>query len=241
MPAYGNAQVHPDAAIVAVFKQMAFKNDAKSAQEGRDIYDDWEVCELRYPGSSNVGVYPANAVSHWQADPITGAQRQITYAERFRHQYDQFKSHAQQTKEGTPLTLVPVRTEARRAELRALNVYTVEALAAMDGAELKNLGHNGRDLKNQAADYIRNSAVNSTNTRMLAELEALRARNAILEEDLANKPQPLEADKADGEFDGMSLDQLRDYITTNTGIAPRGSNNRKTLVRMAQEAQPKAA
>ena len=120
MPQYGNTNVHPDASIVAVFKQMAFKNDAKSVKEGREIFEDWEVCELRYPGSSNVGVYPANAMSHWQADPMTGTQVQITYAERFRHQYDQFKAHAQQTKEGTPLDLVPFLTAARRAELRSL-------------------------------------------------------------------------------------------------------------------------
>jgi hypothetical protein len=240
MPQYGSASVHPDAAIVATFKQMAFKNEAKSVREGREIYDDWDVCELRYPGSSNVGVYPATAVSRWEKNPITGEEVPLTYAERFNHQYRQFKSHTQQTKEGTPLTLVPFLTEARRAELRALNVYTVEALAAMDGAELKNLGHNGRDLKNQAADYIKDSAVNSTNTKLIAELEALRARNAILEEDNAAKPKA-ESAHGEGEFDGMSLEQLRDYIATHTGQAPHGSNTRKTLVRMAQEARPSQA
>ncbi len=240
MPQYGQATVHPDASIVAVFKQMAFKNEAKSAKEGRQIYDDWEVCELRYPGSSNVGVYPADAVSHWDKNPITGEQMPLTYAERFPHQYNQFKAHAQQTKEGTPLVFMTFLTEARRAELRALNVYTVEALAAIDGAELKRLGHNGRDLKNQAMEFIKDSAVNSTNTKLIAELEALRARNAILEEDLAAKPVA-NPDRVDAEFDGMSLEQLRDYIASNTGQAPHGSNTRKTLVRMAQEARPSQA
>ena len=32
---------------------------------------------------------------------------------------------------------------------RALNLYTVEQLAAIDGQELKNLGPGGRELKNQ--------------------------------------------------------------------------------------------
>jgi hypothetical protein len=39
----------------------------------------------------------------------------------------------------------------------------------------------------------------------------------------------------------MSLEQLRDYITTATGHAPIGSMNRKTLVRMAAEAQKQRA
>src|SRR6187455_2511716 len=99
-----------DATIVAVFRQMAIKNDAKTAEAGRLICDDWEVCELRYPGSKNVGVYPATAMSHWETDPTTGEQVIVTYAERFRHQYQQFRAHAQQTKEGTPLTFVPFLT-----------------------------------------------------------------------------------------------------------------------------------
>jgi len=37
----------------------------------------------------------------------------------------------------------------------------------------------------------------------------------------------------------MTLDMLRDFIKTNTGHAPHGSLNRKTLVRMATEAQAK--
>jgi hypothetical protein len=39
----------------------------------------------------------------------------------------------------------------------------------------------------------------------------------------------------------MTLDQLREYITTATGHAPTGALNRKTLVRMAAEAQKRQA
>ena len=44
----------------------------------------------------------------------------------------------------------------------------------------------------------------------------------------------------DTQFDGMSLDQLREFITENTGHKPLGSLNRKSLVRMATAAQQKA-
>jgi hypothetical protein len=71
---------------------------------------------------------------------------------------------------------------------------------------------------------------------MLAELEALKARNAILEEDFAAKKA--DEDKSEGEFAGMDLAQLREFITTHTGQAPMGSMNRKTLVRMAMNCRP---
>jgi hypothetical protein len=228
----------PDAAAVALFKNLAKKNEVKSLKEGRPIFDDIEVIEIRFPGSRNVAVFPATAFSHWAEDFTTGEQTAVTYAERFSRQYQQFKSQAAQTKSGTPLAHVPFLTEARRAELRALNIYTLEALAVVDGQELKNLGHGGRDLKNKAQEYIAESKSNAPNLQLAAELEAVKARNAILEEDAKLKK---ELKIPDNQFDDMSLDQLRDFIATNTGHAPHGSLNRKTLVRMATEAQQKAA
>src|SRR5262249_17250077 len=148
------------------------------------IYDDTEQCQIRIPGNRSTQPYfPAHAVSHWHTDPYTGGQRQGTYAERFDHEYRQFKEHATQTKTGTPLTEMPTLREGRRAELRALNIYTVEQLAGVDGQELKNLGQGGRELKNLAEEYIAQGRARASDTQMQAELEGLRARNQVLEDD----------------------------------------------------------
>ena len=235
LPSFSSGARDPDANIVASFKNHAVKNEGKSAQAGRPIFDDVEVCELRYPGSRNVGVYPATSFSHWATDPESGEQVKVTYAERFPRQYQQFKARSQQTKSGTPLDYVPFLTEGKRAELRALNIYTVEQLAAIDGQELKNLGPGGRDFKNRATEYLQTSDGNAVNTQMAAELETLRARNVVLEED----NQRLAA-TSEGEFADMSLEQIRAYITTHTGHPPLGTLNRKMLVRLAKEATPKA-
>lgn len=229
----------PDASIVALFKHTAVKNDAKSADAGRPIYDDREVCELRYPGSRNVGVYPATAFSHWGTDPDTGEQMKITYAERFHRQYQQFKAQATQTKSGTPLMYAAFLTEARKAELRAQNLYTVEALAEIDGIELKNLGMGGRELKNKALEYLEGAKLASVDTKLAAEIEALRARNAILEEDAKTLKERRDAE---GEFAEMSIEQLRDFVKTNSGQEPiaAATMNRKTLLRLAQNLAEKA-
>jgi hypothetical protein len=225
----------PDEAIIAIFKDFAVKNESATVKAGRPVFDDEEVVELRYPGSKNWSVHPATAFSHWGTDPVSGEQVKITYAERFSRQYQQFKSHSTQTKSGTPLTYATFLTEARRAELRAQNVYTVEALAAIDGQELKNLGLGGREMKNNAVEYLAETQKGAVNTQMAAELEALRAKNAVMEEDLAAlKAKPVSFEPAD-EFDGMDLAQLRQYITTHTGQAPIGAINAKTLRRMARD------
>jgi hypothetical protein len=236
-------ELDPDAKIVVIFKNMAAKNEGKSTEAGRPIYDDIEVCELHYPGSKNFGVYPSTAFSHWVDGP-DGDRIKLTYAERFKRQYQQFKAQAQQTTTGTPLAYATFLTEGKRAELRALNVYTIEALAAVDGQELKNLGAGGREWKNKAIEYLENAKVHAVDTRLMAELEALRSKNALMEEDLQrlkeSRREPDEEPGAD-QFDNMSNEQLREFITTNTGQAPIGNTARKTLVRMARQAEPKAA
>jgi hypothetical protein len=231
MPAYYD----PDELLVVTFKNLAVENALKTMEAGRPIFDDVEHCFITAPGSHDIKVFPANTFARWVGTPFGGGQVKQSYAERFSHQYRQFKAHVAQTKSGTPLDHAPFLSEARRAELKAQNVYTVEALADIEGNELKNLGPGGREMKNQAMAYIAESKLVAPTKQMLAELEALRARNAVLEEDVQVKREYT----VDNEFNDMSDKQLRDFITTNTGQAPQGNLARKTLVRMAMDARPK--
>ena len=244
---------NPDDLLIVLFKTLALENEDKSKLAGRPIFDDVEQVEIRGPGSRNSTVHPVNEVSHWMDDPYTGRQRQVTYAERFQRQYNQFKEHAAQTASGTPLAHVPFLTEGKRAELRSLNVYTVEALAAVDGQELKNLGHNGRDLKNKAEEYIANAMKAAPDMQLRAQLDALRARAEVLEADnamLKGKIAPSRdevvaaadaEDRTEAMFNDMTYEQLVDYVTTHTGTAPVGNNSRKTLTRMAMTVKPSKA
>ena len=231
MPAYHD----PDELLVVTFKNLAVENPLKTMEEGRPIFDDVEHCFITAPGSHDIKVFPANTFARWVGSPFGGGQTKQSYAERFSHQYRQFKAHVAQTKSGTPLEHARFLSEARRAELKAQNVYTVEALADIEGNELKNLGPGGREMKNQAIAFIAESKLAAPTKQMLAELEALRARNAVLEEDVQVKKEYT----VENEFNDMSDKQLRDFITTNTGQAPQGNLARKTLVRIAMDARPK--
>ena len=230
-----------DRGVVAVFRNDIVKNVSKSIQAGRPIFDDVEVVECRTAGSKNVSVFPAMEFSHWDTDEATGEQRAFTYAERFARQYQQFKAHQQQTKSGTPLDYLPFLTEAKRAELRALNIYTAEALAMIDGVELKNLGPGGRELKNQAVGFLETSTDTARFTKMEAELAELKARNQVLEDDIKAGPRQGAVDEEPAEFAHMTDTQLRDHIKALTGVAPKGHPSRKTLIRMASEQKDNVA
>lgn len=236
-----STQLKGDDRLAVLFRNHATQNEARTLSEGRPMFDDIEVVDIRAPGSRNVSTFPATAVSHWSSDQYGGNQVQVTYAERFAHQYRQFKSMQAQTISGTPLQFVPFLTEGRRAELRAQNIYTAEQLAGIDGNELKNLGPGGRDLKNAAAEYIKTSQEKAPDLQLKSELEQMRARNAVLEEDLKAARERAPSAEPQDEFEDMSMQQLRDMVTNVTGHAPYGNLNRKTLARMIKDHREKAA
>lgn len=228
----------PDASLVVRFFMDPQRNDEKSKQAGRPIYEDVEMCEIRIPGNRNyVGRHKAIELSPDRKflDELTGDERYRTYAERFSRQYKQFKESQVQTMVGTPIALAPFLTEARKAELRAQSVLTIEQLAAIEGQELKNLGPGGRDMKNRAVEYIEVSKQQAPTAAAMIELEAEKAKNRVLAEDLERARKMIEVDS---NFDEMNDEQLTALIVANTGRPPIGTLSHKTLVRIAMDTRP---
>ena len=232
-----------DHLLVVLFKPHPELNPAETAKAGRPMYDDQDIVEVRTAGERDVKVFPALEHSHWAVDDM-GIHRSFTYAERWSKQYQQYKSHNQQTKSGTPLDHLPFLTPARCAELRALNIYTAEALATVDGQPLKNLGQHGRDLKDRAVEWMEAAKMNTVPAAVLAELEGLRAKNQVLETDIEvlkqgtiiQVPPPAVTTAAGSMFEEMSEGQITEWITSHQdGHAPKGRLNKKTLVQMAEE------
>jgi hypothetical protein len=226
-----------EAGVTPLFKNIAIKNEAKSKLAGRPIFDDMEVVEVRFAGTKDYSVFPSMEYSHWIDDEETGERRRITYAERWPRQYRQFKEKQQQTKSGTPLDYLPFLTEAKRAELRALSIYTAEALAELDGLPLKNLGTGGRDLKNLATDYLASSDHNAVISRLQQEIEALKTKLSVREEErqyLTNPPKPEEqapvppdddTEGEDSDEDGEGVDERKVAASANTSEEFVGMNS----------------
>jgi hypothetical protein len=216
-----------DPLVVPVFKIHTTKNDAKSREAGRPIFDDMEVVEVRFAGDRNkISVFPALAICGEVQDE-DGNTVKITYAERWSDQYKRFKAKSQQIAEGTPVDELPFLTQAKRAELKALSIYTAEALAALDGQPLKNLGQGGRDLKNQAQAYLDNASGSANVTKMAAELEELRRTVAELRAD--------KAPASDSQFASWTSDRLKDWIEEKISERPKGNPSHATLVKRADE------
>lgn len=228
--------------IVATFRVHTKANQAKSQQAGRPIFDEMEVCEIRFAGDRNrVGVFPAHSFSR-NEDREDGTSAPVTYAQRFPEQYRRFKENRQQVQEGTPLEELAFLSQAKRMELKALNIHTAETLASLDGVALKTLGMGGRELKDQAAAYLENATGSADVTRLASENARLRA---LLEKALAGQAQvdpdgePAEDAPGDpgdvSEFESWDDALIKEWIKEKTGAAPRGNPSHATLVIMADE------
>jgi hypothetical protein len=117
-----------DPLVVPVFKIHTTKNEAKSREAGRPIFDDMEVVEVRFAGDRNkISVFPG--AGHLRR----GAGRRRQHAQdhlcrALERAVQALQGKAQQIAEGTPVDELPFLTQAKRAELKALSIYTAEAL-----------------------------------------------------------------------------------------------------------------
>ena len=221
--------------VHATFKIFTTKNEAKSKEAGRPIFDDMEVCEIRMAANKQtVAVFPAHEVAGW-VDSMDGTREEQTYAMKYAEQYKRFKAGEAQAMSGTPLEELPFLTQSKRMELKALNIYTAEALSMLDGQPLKMLGIGGRELKNQASAYLANAAGSADATKMAAEIEALKETVRQL---TAVQPKPA---APVSQFDDWDDVALKDHIEQVTGARPRGNPSKATLVRMAEELKSEVA
>lgn len=230
------AQYFDDRNIVPEFKTITTPNEAKSKEAGRPIFDEMEVCELRFGGDmQNRPVFPAHDGTYLTRED--GSTEFVTYAERFPKQYERFKAGKAQAKDGTPLEEAPFLSSKQRSELKGLQIYTVEQLASLDDRRLKTLGMDGRTLQQAASAYIFNATSSAEAVRLAAENAELRERLAKAEaaQTKAAKVEEKEEPVSHG-FQDWSVDDLKAYIEEATGSKPRGNPNKDTLVRMAEEA-----
>ncbi len=230
------AEANKKQTIVVTFNHHQEINISASEKAGRPIFDDKEVCEIRFPGDLKCwSVFPAH-----EAEPnaTREAGHVVTYAEVYNDQYLRFRSQQQQTVAGTPLSEAPFLTEGKRRELRALNIHTVEQLAALDGAHLKTLGMGGREWKNQATAFLAAATGTADVTGMAAKIAQLEESLAIA---LANQGPGTPPAGSEGtgtkdkSIDDCTDDELREFIKAESGKPAPHNAGRAALLARATE------
>lgn len=221
--------------VVPFFYNAAIENPTKTKLAGRPIFDDLEMVEVRLAGDRNFNPhFPAHSM--WERQD----GEEITYAMRWPDQYAQFKNENVQVASGTPLEELTFLSAARRSELKALKIYTAEALAGLEGHNLKVLAGEGYKLKEQAQAYLDQANSFSNVGSLAAQNAELAQRIAFLESQLTSVQTGPSTDDSDP-YQGLDDAELKDKIENLTGARPRGNPSRATLVGMLNQINNTAA
>jgi len=157
-----------DSKLYVQFYIRPVMNNFKSSQEGRPIYEEKEYIRIVIPGDSKTTV----------DCPVDESFRQ-----RFPQQYDKFKRGLEQAVEGTPLEMWPQMTVGLCAELKAMNVSTVEQLAALDDGKAQRIMGNF-DLRRRAQVFLDAAKGEAASNKLTMELEKRDDEIALLKQQM---------------------------------------------------------
>jgi len=122
-------------------------------------------CEKSVPGS-RLGIH---------SQPMNDKDK-----ERFPQTWAKFKDITARPREGMPIEEWAQITKSEAMNLRAMNIHTVEALAAVSDGNVGNLGQGGRELVARAKAFIEQAKDNAINAKMAAENQELKDQIAEL-------------------------------------------------------------
>lgn len=154
----------------------------------RPVYEDRVYLELRIVGNRG------DVVIH---------EAKEEHKQRFPEAWAAYQAGHETPHDGTPLTSWPRMTPAMVANLRGLNVFTIEELASLPDIALQKIGMDGMKLRADAQQYLENAmrtadfeamdTLQAQNETMAAQLKALSEQLAAMQETKKPKKEKAEA------------------------------------------------
>jgi len=160
-----NQQAEADRKLFVIFYKDVIKNEVKSTEAGRPIFDEIDLVKIITPGSR---------------DSFVGDATEL-YQHRFPQQWARYKAGKSQELSGTPLNQLPWLGVGQIAEFAGVGCHTVEQLVGMpDSISQKFMGHHA--IKQRAATYHAAAKENAPTLKMEAELKKRDETIAELQE-----------------------------------------------------------
>lgn len=208
------------------FYNRAVPDKRATLEAGRPIFKDVPYVRIRFPGD-NKRVHDAPAHEKTVAGPDG---YWLDYTQQYPEHWAIFAKGAGDQIVGTPLSELPMLTEAKRAEFRAVNIHTVEMLAELPDREIQRLGPGTRAYVDGAKAYLSRAAKLSDVAALADENAALRARLEALEAKASPPPD------ASATFADWEPDDIRAFLKDATGEEPDKRLGKAKLIEMAAAA-----
>ena len=192
-PNFGGAQVvgrgenlsvkhGDDSNLIVWFEMIAEKQGHKSEKAGRPVYEDVPYVHILIPGDKNRQVFTKAKQSH---------------KDRFPEQWAAFENQQEVVHEGTPIEEWPPITRSLAMTYKGLDIHTVENLAAVSDANLGNLGHGAREMRDKAVAYLKAADDGKETARLAKENAELKDDIQSLKDQVAELSKKLSKDGKD--------------------------------------------
>lgn len=201
--------------VFPVFFREAVKNDIKSLEAGRPIFDTQEYIRIIIPGDNLNS--PVRLIK--ESD-------KVVYAEA----YQRFKNEEAMAFDGTPVDAWP-RLELKQVyALKAQGFFTVESIANVTDANLNKLGLGAMMLRDMAKAYIEAAKNGGNAERLVAENAQLRTDMSTMArtiDDLKQLIEKMAKDKGTdiskvGESLTAALQPAQEVKSNGVGDLPEG-------------------
>ncbi len=148
------------------FYNRAVPDKKRSEIEGRACFNNIPYVEVFIPG-----------------DKLNRPNRKVIDDDKTRwaNAWGKFQRGIEITEEGTPLEVWAFLNPGRVAELKALAIFNIEGIAAVDDGHLEKLGPGGRKLRERARQFLKPQKETETelrkqNAELGEEVTALKAQ-----------------------------------------------------------------
>lgn len=139
----------------------------ESEQAGRPIYKDVPYIWIQFPGDRTRDI-------RRKVDMI-GKNGNVPDPDRFPKQWAAFERQSEVVQEGTPLEEWGPVSKSTAMNYKALNIHTVEQLAACGDNVLHNMGTGGRTFRDKAVAWLKSTEGSAEVLRLQSENDQLRA------------------------------------------------------------------
>jgi hypothetical protein len=161
-----------DHKLFVSFYTKPVMNPLKSTEAGRQVFDEKDYIRIMTPGSQLCVI----------DEPIKSGN----YLSRFGDRYSKWKAGQQELISGTPLDAFPwlIGKIGLLAELKALNIHTVEQLSTLPDSAMHNM-MGGHELRNRAAEWLdQTTGTDAKVAKMSKENDDLKAQMAAMQDQM---------------------------------------------------------
>ena len=192
-------------AAFPMFIREAVRNEQKSLEAGRPIYDTVEMIKIIFPGDN----------LHSPVRLIKESDKTL-YAEA----YQRFKNEEEQVFDGTPVDAWS-RLELKQVyALKAMGFFTVESIANVSDANLPKLGLGGMMLRDMAKAFIEAAKNGGNAERYVAENAQLRTDMSVMAQTIADLKQIIEKMAKEKGADISGITTAMDTAIAQTSNTP---------------------